>query len=155
MNNSIPQIKQRGMMLIEGLIAILIFSLGILSIVSMQAASIKGSADSKYRADASLLANQIIGQMWVDQGLASINLTNYAHNPVAGATACTPGGAPSGNVNVTAWLADVAATLPGATAANQQIIITPLTNVVTVTICWQAPQDTGPHNFVTSAQINL
>ena len=51
-------------MLLEGLIAIVIFSLGVLAIVGMQASMVRASSDAKYRVDASFLANQKIGQMW-------------------------------------------------------------------------------------------
>jgi type IV pilus assembly protein PilV len=56
-------------MLLEALIGILIFSLGILSLVALQATSIQLTSDAKYRTDASLLANRLIGQMWAS-GLA-------------------------------------------------------------------------------------
>jgi type IV pilus assembly protein PilV len=55
-------------MLLEALIAILIFSLGILSLVALQATSIQLTSDAKYRTDATLLANRLIGQMWVSGG---------------------------------------------------------------------------------------
>jgi type IV pilus assembly protein PilV len=60
---------QAGVMLLEALIGILIFSLGILSLVALQATSIQLTSDAKYRTDASLLANRLIGQMWAS-GLA-------------------------------------------------------------------------------------
>lgn len=135
-------------MLLEGLIAILIFSMGILAIVGMQATAIKNSADAKYRADASYLANQIIGQMWADRP----NLASYANYPGAGA-ACSPTGAASGYANVASWLATVQNTLPNAVASQQQIVIG-ANNLVTVTVCWQAPQDNVWHNFVATAQVN-
>ena len=53
---------QSGVMLLEALIAILIFSLGVLGVVGMQASAIAASRDAKYRTDAALLANEIIGQ---------------------------------------------------------------------------------------------
>lgn len=140
----------RGSILLEGLIAILIFSVGILALMAMLGTAVKISSDSKYRADASYLANQLIGVMWTDR--ASGNFTTYAHYPTAGASACTPGGIASGNANVTAWLADVQNLLPGAAANRQQIAIG-TNNVVTVTICWQAPEETAPHNYVATAQI--
>lgn len=148
MHHVYPKKAQQGMMLLEGLMAILIFSMGILAIVGLQVASIKHSAESKYRADASLLANQIIGQMWVNQA----NLAGYAHNP-SGATVCSPTVAASANADVTNWLAEIAASLPGATGAMQQITVG-VNNQVRVTVCWQGPQDTQPHNFVVAAQIN-
>ena len=143
--------KQAGIILLEGLIAILIFSMGILAIVGLQGASIRNSADAKYRADASTLANEIIGQMWADQA----SLAAYAHNPVSVAgTPCGPTVGASTNANVTNWLANVAASLPQVATIRQQIIVVPITNLVTVTVCWQGPQDTTPHNLVTVAQIN-
>ncbi|MBL8367702.1 MAG: hypothetical protein JNM54_07255, partial [Candidatus Accumulibacter sp.] len=44
--------EQAGVMLLEALIAILVFSLGILSLVALQATSIKLTGDAKYRTDA-------------------------------------------------------------------------------------------------------
>ena len=140
--------KQTGIILLEGLIAILIFSMGILAIVGLQGASIRNSADAKYRADASTLANEIIGQMWADQA----NLATYAHNPTGAGCAAT--GAASANVNVISWLANVTASLPQGGAVTQQIIVAPITNLVTVTVCWRGPQDITSHNLVTVAQIN-
>jgi type IV pilus assembly protein PilV len=67
------------MMLIEGLVAILIFSFGILAIVGLLASTTRFSTDAKYRADASFLANQSIGTMWTDRNnLSSYAITNQA-----------------------------------------------------------------------------
>lgn len=57
---------QQGVALVEAMIAILIFSMGVLAVVGLQAAMVKNTADSKYRADASYIAQQRIGQMWSD-----------------------------------------------------------------------------------------
>ena len=57
---------QQGVVLVEAMIAILIFSVGVLAIVGLQAAMVKNTADSKYRADASYVAQQSIGQLWSD-----------------------------------------------------------------------------------------
>ena len=139
---------QRGSMLLEGLIAILIFSVGILAIVGMQATAIKNSTDAKYRADASYLAGQIIGQMWADRG----NLATYAHNPV-GTTPCSPTVSASTNTNVTSWIAAIASAVPSMGSVSQQIVIG-AGNTVQVTVCWKAPQDNVQHWFITNAQIN-
>lgn len=66
--------NQRGMMLLEGMIAIVIFSLGILAIVGLQAATVKQTTDAKYRLDASFLANQSIGTIWTNRS----NLSAHA-----------------------------------------------------------------------------
>ncbi len=142
---------QSGVMLLEALIGILIFSIGILAMVGLQSLSIKNQADAKYRADASYLANQIIGEMWTDRN----NLAAYAHNPTPTppSPTCAPTSAPSGNANVTAWTTKIAAALPGATAAIQQIIIG-AGNQVTVQVCWKAPQETAYHKYLATAYIN-
>jgi type IV pilus assembly protein PilV len=66
-------------MLIEALIAILIFSIGILAVVGMQGMAIKSVTDSKYRSEAAFLANELLAKMWTDQG----NIALY-HYPGSG-----------------------------------------------------------------------
>ena len=53
-------------MLLEALIAILIFSFGVLGIVGLQASMVKSTSDAKYRSTASYIAQQRIGEMWAD-----------------------------------------------------------------------------------------
>ena len=57
---------QRGVVLLEALVAILLFSMGVLALVGLQAAMIKNTSDSKFRADASYIAQQWAGMMWAD-----------------------------------------------------------------------------------------
>lgn len=72
---------QQGVVLLEAMIAVLIFSMGVLAIVGLQAAMIKNTADSKSRIDASYIAQQRIGLMWSDPA----NLANYleVNTPIA------------------------------------------------------------------------
>jgi len=152
MTRSAPPRAQRGMSLLETLVSVLIFSIGILAIVALQAVSIKATSDAKLRADASFLANQLVGRMWVANrtDAADANfLGTYAHRP--NGPACAPAGAPSPNPRVAEWLASVANTLPSA-AADRQMIVLGANNVVTVTVCWQVGDDT--RQFVLQTQIN-
>lgn len=79
--------SQTGLVMLEGLIAILIFSMAILGVVGMQAVAIGKGTESQYRADAAFLANQLLGQMWVHAGDAAavVNASGVivAGNPVA------------------------------------------------------------------------
>ena len=146
---------QYGSVLLEALIAILLFSMGMLALAGVQASALKHAADAKYRAEASFLASQIIARMW---GENPANLTSYRHNTTTTA-ACDFAGTASGNANVVAWLGTasapgtVAGNLPGAPASRQQITVD-ANNVVTVTICWQPPADPLPRSFVGVAQIS-
>lgn len=150
-----PKVTQKGATLLEALVSIFIFSIAVLGLVGLQATSIKNSIDAKHRADAAFLANQIIGQMWIDRP----NIDSYAH--YASGTPCGQSGSASSQVAVTNWVADVQKTLPsaGLTAATvtQISISTPIasTKQVKVTVCWQSPQESSPHNFVATAHINI
>lgn len=58
--------SQQGIVLLEALIAILIFSIGILGLVGLQAVMIKNSTDARFRSDASVIAQQRVGLIWSD-----------------------------------------------------------------------------------------
>lgn len=58
--------KQSGSVLIEALVSVLIFSMGILALVGLQGAMVKNSSDAKYRSDASFVAQERLGRMWTD-----------------------------------------------------------------------------------------
>ncbi len=65
--------EQQGVVILEVMIALLIFSMGVLAIVGLQAAMIKNTADAEFRTEASYIAQQRIGQMWAD----TANLASY------------------------------------------------------------------------------
>ncbi|MCX7896393.1 MAG: hypothetical protein N2441_00765 [Rhodocyclaceae bacterium] len=56
--------REGGATLLEALIAVLIFSFGILAVLGMQGVAIRTVTDAKYRADASFLANQVLARAW-------------------------------------------------------------------------------------------
>ena len=122
--------SQGGVILIEALIGILIFSIGILALIGMQAAAMKNTTDAKYRSEAAFLANQIIGQMWVDRG----NLAAYDDGSMTSPLRIQ-------------WDADVAALLPvttpvaPATSNPSILVLAGSGNKVTVTIQWRQPGD--------------
>ena len=142
---------QRGIIIVEVLLAIVIFSFGILGVIHLQATAIKLNADSKLRSDASYLAGQIISQMWIDRS----NLADYVH--YAGGSNCTFTGSAGTSAHVTNWvgttskIGSVLHSLPNATS---QIKVETGTNMVTVTVCWRAPQETETHNFTSTALIS-
>jgi len=147
--------SQMGSSLLEALFAMLIFSIGVLALVGLQAVSIRNVIEAKHRSDASYMANQIISQMWVDRS----NLNAYAH--YESGTSCTFSGSASANANVVGWITQVGGVLPGTAATKTQIqVTTPSadTRQVRVTVCWQSPREIAAgtfHNFATTAQINI
>lgn len=57
---------QEGVVLLEILIAILIFSIGILALVGVQAVMISNTSDAKYRSEANFIAQRRIAEIWAD-----------------------------------------------------------------------------------------
>lgn len=153
---------QRGVLLLEVLIALLIFALGVLGLVGLQANASKQSGQTKYRADATLLASDLIGQMW-------INARDYATLNARFKSA--DGGGPG----YLAWKARVVSQLPGADAAPPIVTLVqlapldaivkgasspavglPSSTRVTITVRWKAPGEPAgdpPHNVVLTNEL--
>jgi type IV pilus assembly protein PilV len=136
-----------GVMLIEALIGILIFSIGILALLGMQGAAIKNTTDAKYRSEAAFLATQIVGQMWVDLA----NLAAYDTDGPAFAARDT-------------WVTNVAATLPGVTAGglrSPSIQVGPdgafglVDREVRVQVQWLQPGETETHQVIILNRLHL
>lgn len=138
-------------MLLEALIAILIFSIGILAIVGMQATALQDLGEAKYRTEASFLANQVIAEIWggigTDPNQVATNLANFAY-----------GGSGSPPPMIADWVNHVQGTLPGA-QDYPPIITVGADSSVAVTVRWRAPRETGekapPHSYKTVAYISL
>jgi type IV pilus assembly protein PilV len=135
--------KQSGVMLLEALIALLVFSVGVLAIVAMQAAAFQDMGESKYRTDAAFLANQIIADMWSN----SANLDSYVWDGA---------GAPPAVLED--WITTVDKRLPGTVKYRPTIERDAATNAMTVTVSWQQARDrtiSAPaHSYKAVAYIN-
>lgn len=135
MNKRSPRMpSQRGMMLIEVLVSILIFSIGVLALVGLQARMTAAQSDAKYRADASYLANEVVGTMWGDLS----HVANY------NGTACTS------NTRCSDWQSKVSSTLPN---GNGSIVVDATSQMVTVTVTWQHGSD-DPHSYTTRTRLS-
>ncbi|CAG0980649.1 hypothetical protein MTYP_01743 [Methylophilaceae bacterium] len=140
MNKPVVVKDQRGSVLLEGLISILIFSMGILAIVGLQASAIKTVADSQYRLEASYLANQVISNMWTN--VSAINTFSY------------PGGSAE---FLTDWINEVEAKLPGSDTNEPTVVVSGDATdgyTATITLFWKAPGETNSHNYTAVAYIN-
>lgn len=136
-------------MLLEVLVAILIFAVGILGLVGLQANAVQQSSHAKYRTDATLLANELIGQMWVSNRQFASLKANFS--------------SADAGPNFETWKAKVTATVPGADTYPPEVTlvqIDPLPAIVngaasappaaltpsvrvTVTIRWKLPRDSA------------
>ena len=136
MTRNMRPTKQRGALLLEGLIGILLFSIGILAVVALQGSATKAVTQAKFRSDASFLADQLIGQVWANR----TNAATYAY--------CGGGAAPG---VLTKWITDVNARLPNSVTYKPCVQVTPTNyasgpmaysaNQVNVTLSWQTPDE--------------
>jgi type IV pilus assembly protein PilV len=149
---------QGGVMLLEALIGLLIFSVGVLSLVAMQSVSISNVSNARYRVEAAFAAEELLNHMWFDSGVQLANLDNYRW----------PGGNSPYLMN---WIAKLqtgntaAPPLPGAFTYPPTVVVVPsaynygpsntLVNVkqVIVTIRWKAPDALAPSNHQAIAWI--
>jgi len=140
---------QAGVMLLEVLIAILIFSVGILAVVGMQVAAINNVNDSKYRSEAAFLTNRLLSQMWTDAG----NIAAYAYIGSGGVPAKLNSWINDPTVGVNKLLPNAAnvppiVTITGASANGAQ---------VTIRLRWQNPEEQSKglpvHNYVVVASV--
>jgi type IV pilus assembly protein PilV len=122
----------RGFMLVEALVAMLIFAFGVLGVVGLQVAMTKAQTQSKFRADASQLAQQLIGAMWSDV----TNLPSYATASCSGYARCNE------------WATRVATALPNGAAA----VDLSASPEVVITITW-APPNEQVHTYTTMSAI--
>ncbi len=164
-----PLRKQSGVMLIEALIGILIFAIGVLAVVGMQSQALRGAQDARFRTDGGQFATDLLNRIVVGVDRSSdtalvTSLAAFQHQP-AGSN-CAFSGTASASTTVTGWVANVTGStvgarkpLPGSTTAMQQVIVSsdPSSgnyNRVTITVCWKGPEDAVPRKYILNSYIN-
>jgi len=110
---------QNGYVLVEALVSVLLFSLGLVGLVGIQANSIKAVSEARLRADAVLAANELVGRMWVDR----TNLASYAGTTSLGSL---PGGKQVVTVNNPVVTVTVTWRPPGQSADRQYVTMATL-----------------------------
>lgn len=129
--------SSRGFMLIEVLVSVLLFSVGVLALVGLQVNMTKTQTTTKTRTDASYLASEVVGMMWSD----ITNVSSYS------TSACT------GYARCSVWSTKVAKALPSGQAAITVATDSGGSNNVTISISWTLP-DGGTHQYVTTTSIH-
>lgn len=126
-----PRRQRRGFAMLEALVALLICAMGVLGVVGLQGAMTRAQTSATFRAEASFLAQQLLGEMWTDRA----NLASYATTNCG--AACTD------------WQARVAARLPG----GQSTVTVANTGVVSIEIRWTAAGE-STNRFTMASSIN-
>ena len=130
---------QRGSSLLEGLLAILLFSIGLLSLLMLLSATLIESSNARYRIEASLLISDLVSHMWIgDHSLNGLK-TRFADTT---------------SNDYQSWFTSLSNRLPGVSAKSNapQITIDDARNV-TVNIRWQIPGDSTSHQMIVQTLI--
>jgi type IV pilus assembly protein PilV len=160
-NSSASPKLQSGVLLIEAMVAILIFTIGVIALMGVQAAAVRSNSDSKIRMDAEFFADQLLSEMTVDGRDANNKIDATALQAKYGSASAgsgfvswrtrvlnvANGGIPTGSVAtpLTVTVAQVPVVNPSDPSAA----------VVTIIIQWVAPNDSSatPRRLVTTSVI--
>jgi type IV pilus assembly protein PilV len=135
--------SQGGVILLEVLVAILIFSIGILAIVGLQGVAVKSATDGRFRSEAAFLASELMSQLWTDP----LNLAQYDY----------PGSGPVPQ-RLAGWVARVDGRLPGTTDFPPIVAYTAdptLGDIVDITVRWRMPGEEAEHQHQLRMNVNL
>ncbi len=113
--------RQRGVALLECLMALLIFSVGLLGLLGLEARVMNISVDSEDRNRAALYAGELASQMWLNNTVTPATAAYAAL--LASVNDQTKGGLPGGIVAV--------------------VPVAGTTNAADITVTWQETSDTA------------
>ena len=129
--------KKKGIFIIESILALVIFMIGILGIIKYQGETIIATSDSQYRINATFLADSLIGDMWIEQA----NINSFVDKSSS---------------SYQAWFQQLESSLPGVIDGTSDTapIITVSNGVdgakiINITIKWKQPSS----NFTSSYQV--
>jgi len=129
--------NNKGFFILEALIAILIFMVGILGIMQLQVIQMQATADAQYRTQASYMAENIMSQIVIDKG----NVDTFVDGS---------------NPNYSNWLGDLQTILPGVENNPPTITSNPAASggiLITIVIKWKAPQSEQISNYTLKSVI--
>ena len=132
---------QGGFSILEALISVLLFSFAVIGAAGLQGSLLGMSQNSEFRAEAAFYAEQLIGLATVDA--ANIGCY-YDGGSCANADAA---------VEVTHWVTQVKAALPGATTYVPTMSYNAGTKEFTVTVTWRRPSDDTTRNVLVTTVI--
>ncbi len=128
----------RGSVLIEGLLSVLVFSVGMVGLMMLLSATLVETGNARHRSEASLLASDLIAQMWRGDRSPAALQTRFNENAD----------------EYRAWLARVQSTLPGADRRDRlPTLVIDAERRVTLTLRWQLPGDRDVHTLVVQAMV--
>lgn len=136
--NRIIGSKQRGIAMLEAMIAIVILAIGLLGTVGLQARSYSALSDASMRAEATIAGERLFGIMSNDVP----NLASYALAENGAASAA-----------VAPWLAETKSQIPGAIVSVRLAQQNTSTTLVQISIRWTRKTGAAENKHVLTSYI--
>lgn len=138
-----------GFVLLEAMVALLIFAIGVLALISAQSATVKDASSARYRGMAAALASDLVSHMWMSDRTATTLQANFASG--------------TAGKDYTDWLSRVQASgLPGVDSNPPEVTFTTQagggtdavsSSLATIKVHWQAPGEANAHTYTSLAQL--
>lgn len=123
--------NKKGFFIIEALISILVFMIGILGILQLQVGQMQATADAQYRAQASYMAENLMSEIIIDKG----NIDTFVDKT---------------NATYSDWEGNLRNALPGVNEFPPEVstsIAASGGTLVTVVVKWKAPQSESESKY--------
>jgi type IV pilus assembly protein PilV len=131
-------LRSKGIVSIEALLAMFIFSIGILALAGLQVKLYLRNQDARLRMESSILANELLSMVQADT-----NNANCYTVPVSVQTGCNNS---AGSSYTNGWVTEVNNQLPGSMNYPPQASLN-ANRDFTISIKWQRPQDLKFHEY--------
>lgn len=136
-------LSQKGVTMIEVLVAIIVLSIGLLGLAGLQSAGLTYNQSASFRSTATMMTYSILDSMRANRTGAM----NGSYNIAIGAS--IPSGSTIPEQDLNNWLNELALRLPAGTGAVDVV-----SNVVTVTIQWDDSRGTlAAQQFILTTQL--
>jgi type IV pilus assembly protein PilV len=151
--------RQRGVSIVEALVALVVISVGMLGVAGLYLSSLQASRSAKLRAAAVELVGSLADRIRANRDAATAyNTAAYGGNPATQScdtARCTA--AALAQDDLARWLADLKAGLPGGSAVSGTVVVTdrarPLSDNYLLTVTWKESDADINYNYVLSLNI--
>ena len=148
--------RQRGISIVEALVALVVIAVGMLGIAGLYLSSLQASRSAKLRQYAVELAGSIADRIRANRdAAASYNTAGYGAGPAVqncSTARCTP--AQLAQDDLARWLQDIRAQLPGAARVNGTVTVTdrarPQSDNYVIQVTWREANSDIDYTYTVS-----
>jgi type IV pilus assembly protein PilV len=158
--NVLPGTRQRGISMVEALVALVVIAVGMLGIAGLYLSSLQASRSAKLRSYAVELAGSIADRIRANRDAGPAYSTDaYGGEPAAqdcdAEKRCTA--AELAQDDLARWIEDIRATLPGADAVSGTVAVTdrnrPESDNYVITVTWREANSDIDYSYVVSMNL--